>query len=155
MKDSSPTATLIRRFEVVTVVAVELLLVVAVATAIVVLYWLFIHGIRANLTSIESVDVLEDRLGRIFAGVLVVLLGLELIETLKAYFVEHHVRTELILAVALIALGRHIIQIDVAHASGVQLVGVAALILALALGYFVIRKSHAQSGAGDPPATPH
>lgn len=95
--------------------------------------------------------MLEARLARVFAGVLIVLLGLELIETLKAYFVEHHVRAELILTVALIAIGRHIIKLDIEHASGLQLVGVAAIILSLALGYFVIRKSHAQSGPDNPP----
>lgn len=153
MNDSRPTAKIIRRFEVFTVVAVELLLVAAIAVATLVIFAMFIHGLRVNLTTIESVEILEERLGRVFAGVLIVLLGLELIETLKAYFVEHHVRTELILSVALIALGRHVIQIDIAHASGLQLTGVAALILSLALGYFVIRRSHGQSGAADPPPT--
>jgi uncharacterized membrane protein (DUF373 family) len=151
--DSAPMAKLSRRFEVAVVVAVELLLVIAVAVAVVLLYIMFVHGVRANLTAIESVDVLEEKLGRIFAGVLVVLLGLELIETLKAYFVEHHVRTELILTVALIAIGRHLIQIDVAHAGGGQLAGIAALILSLAAGLFVIRRSHAPSGSGDASTT--
>lgn len=144
MTDSSPTTRLIRRFEVVIVLAVQLLLVVAVAAATAVIYGLFIHGVRANLTSIESVEVLQDKLARVFAGVLIVLLGLELIETLKAYFIEHQVRTELILTVALIGLGRHVLQLDVEHTSGSQLAGLSALIGSLAIGYFLIRRSHAQ-----------
>jgi uncharacterized membrane protein (DUF373 family) len=151
MKDSSPTASLTRRFEVATVVAVEVLLVAAVVVAIAILYAMFIHGIRVNLTTIESVAVLEEKLGHVFAGVLIVLLGLELIETLKAYFVEHHVRAELILTVALIALGRHVIRLDIEHATGLQLLGVSSLVLSLALGYFVIKRSHGPSVAVDPP----
>ena len=150
MTDSSPTTKFIRRFEVVTVIAVQLLLVVAIATATAVIYGLFINGVRINLTAIESVDVLQDRLSHVFAGVLLVLLGLELIETLKTYFVQHHVRAELILTVALIALGRHVLQLDVEHAGGTQLAGLAALISSLALGYFIIRRSHIAQDPGNP-----
>jgi uncharacterized membrane protein (DUF373 family) len=150
MNDSAPTARLIRRFEVITVLAVQLLLVLAVAAATLVIFVLFFHGLRANLAAIESVEALQEKLSRAFAGVLIVLLGLELIETLKAYFVEHHVRAELIFTVALIGLGRHVLQLNVEHASGAQLAGLAALIASLAVGYFLIRRSHAQ-----PPVTSH
>ena len=56
-------------------------------------------------------------LQRGFGGVLVVLLGLELLDTLKAYFSEHHIRVEVIIVVAMIAVGRHIIQLDFEHGS--------------------------------------
>jgi hypothetical protein len=69
MKDASPAGTIIRRFEVLTVVTVELLLVAAVFAATVLLYAMFIHGVRVTLTTIESVAVLEERLGQVFAGV--------------------------------------------------------------------------------------
>jgi uncharacterized membrane protein (DUF373 family) len=71
-----------------------------------------------------------------------VLLGLELIETLKTYFAEHYVQIEGILIVAMIAAGRHIVQIDFDHLGGPTLVGAAALIVALAVGYFLVESTH-------------
>ncbi len=44
----------------------------------------------------------------------------------------------MILAVALIAVGRHIMVLDLEHVSGVQTVGVAALVLALVGGYYLL-----------------
>jgi len=146
MTDTSPNARIMRTFEVVVVLAVELLLAVAVAIAIMILYVLFFNGLRANLTAFESVSDVQAALMRVFGGVLTVLLGLELIETLKTYFVEHHVRAEMIITVALIAVGRHVIQIDFEHTSGLSLLGVAALLLSLAIGFLLIRRAQSHSG---------
>src|SRR5215467_6354411 len=73
------------------------------------------------------------------------LLGLELMETLKTYFSAHHIRVEVILVVAIIAVGRHIIKLDFEHVSASLLFGLAALTIALAAGYFLVRSSHSSS----------
>jgi uncharacterized membrane protein (DUF373 family) len=130
------------RFEALTVAALKLLLVLAVAVAVVVLYVLFVGGIRANITSIDTMSSLQKALQQVFAGVLLVLLGLELIETLKAYAADHHVRIEVVLIVAMIALGRHVVQMDFEHLSGPVLLSVGGLLIALAVSYFLIRKAH-------------
>jgi len=70
--------------------------------------------------------------------VLLLMLGLELLETLKTYFKHYHIRTEVILVVAMIAVGRHIIQFDFEHTSGSVLAGMAGLILALAMSYYLV-----------------
>jgi uncharacterized membrane protein (DUF373 family) len=85
---------------------------------------------------------------RSLAGVLVVVLALELLETLKTYFVDHHIRVEVILVVAIIAVGRHVIQIDFEHTPGIVLLGLSSVILALTSGYFLVRKVHA-GGRGE------
>jgi uncharacterized membrane protein (DUF373 family) len=66
---------------------------------------------------------------------------MELSETLKQYTAEHHVRVEIVFLVGLIAVGRHVIQVDYAHAPMGELFGMAAVILALATGYFLVRRS--------------
>ena len=63
-------------------------------------------------------------------------------ETLKTYFHEHRVRVEVILIVSIIAVGRHIIQVDYEHMSGSQLIGLGGLMLALTGGYFLVTKTH-------------
>jgi uncharacterized membrane protein (DUF373 family) len=82
-------------------------------------------------------------LQRGFGGVLIVLLGLELMETLKTYFSEHHIRVEVILVVAIIAVGRHIIKLDFEHVSASLLFGLSVLMIGLTTGYFLVRRSHA------------
>src|SRR5262245_635102 len=102
------------------------------------LYTLFITGLRANLTTIRSVDALQPAVQNVFAGVLLLMLGLELLETLKTYFKDYHIRIEVILVVAIIAVGRHIIQIDFEHTSAAVLLGSAGLMVALAVSYFLV-----------------
>ena len=45
-----------------------------------------------------------------FGGVLLVLLGLELIDIFKTYTHEHHLRLKIVFVVAMIAVGRHVID---------------------------------------------
>ena len=61
-------------------------------------------------------------------------------ETLRVYFKSHRVRLETILAVAIIAIGRHVINLDVEHMSGSSLIGIAAIVLVLTGGYFMVRQ---------------
>jgi uncharacterized membrane protein (DUF373 family) len=73
-------------------------------------------------------------------------------DTLKHYWAGQHVRVEIVFLVGLIALGRHVIQIDYAHAPEGEMLGMAAVVLALALGYFLVRKSGAsvvRTGGGE------
>jgi uncharacterized membrane protein (DUF373 family) len=132
-------------FEFVIVTALQLLLVLTIATATIALFGLFLTGIRENLHDIGSAEDLHGVLQRAFGGILIVLLGLELMETLKTYFNEHHIRVEVILVVAIIAIGRHIIKLDFEHAPASLLFGLSTLMLSLAAGYFLVRWSHSPS----------
>ena len=131
---------LVRGFEIFIVCAAGLLLMLAVAVATVLMYSLFVSGIQNNLGSIKSVAETQSAVQRVFAGVLLLLLGLELLETLKTYFSDYHVRIEVILVVAMIAVGRHIVQIDFEHIAPAGLAGLAVLILALSISYFLVRR---------------
>jgi len=138
----STTERLLQRFELVIVRALQLLLVILIVIATITLYALFFQGIRSNIGEIGSTEELHAVLQRGFGGILIVLLGLELLETLKTYFSEHHIRVEVIIVVAMIAVGRHIIQLDFEHAPAALLLGLSALILVMATGYFLVRRSH-------------
>src|SRR5690348_11260477 len=130
-------------FEFVIVTALQLLLVLIIATATIALFGLFLIGMRENLHEIGSAKDLHGVLQRAFGGILIVLLGLELMETLKTYFSEHHIRVEVILVVAIIAIGRHIIKLDFEHVSPSLLFGLSALMIGLTARYFLVRRSHA------------
>ena len=140
MSGATPVDKLVRGFEILIVGAAGLLLMLAVAVAAFLSYTLFISGVQSNLGSIDSVGEMQSAVQRVFAGVLLLLLGLELLETLKTYFSDFHVRTEVILIVAMIAVGRHIVQMDFEHMAPASVAGVAVLILALSISYVLIRK---------------
>ena len=135
----------LRRFEIVIVAALQVLLIMLIVMATITLYGLFLEGVRNNIGEIGSAEDLHGVLQRGIGGVLIVLLGLELMETLKTYFSEHHIRVEVILVVAIIAVGRHIIKLDFEHVAAPLLFGLSALTIALAAGYFLVRSSHSSS----------
>lgn len=139
---------IVSKVELITISAMQLLLILAVATATIVLFVLFTRNLIVDASRIESVADLLPTMQQSFAGILIVVLGLELLETLRSYFTEHHVRVEVILVVAIIAVGRHVIQLDFAHTPASVDLGLAALIVALVVGYFLVRKSQFLSKAG-------
>jgi uncharacterized membrane protein (DUF373 family) len=133
----------IRRLEFVAIAALEVFLMLTIGIAIVILFVLLWHALRTN--SFDSLETVQHAMQKSFSGVLLVMLGLELLETLRTYFKTHHVKVEVILIVAIIAAGSHVIEIDVAHAPGVQLLSYGGLMLALTASYFLIKRTHASS----------
>ena len=100
-------------------------------------------GIRQILQPpIFLLDV--TKLTEIFSIVLMLVIGLELIESVEvAYFSKEgiHKLVEYIILIAIIAIGRKIIILDVAHLEPLTLVGVAAILLALTAGYYFLKKT--------------
>jgi uncharacterized membrane protein (DUF373 family) len=140
MKLLFPSERLSRYFEAIVVAVLQLLLIVVIVIAVADLW--FILGkslLSGRLSELQSVPDLQRALQRTLAGVLLILLGLEMMEALRTYFSEHRVKVEIILVLALIAVGRHIIQLDFEHLDGIMLVGIAALVIALSGGLVLFR----------------
>ena len=74
-----------------------------------------------------------DELLDIFGFFLLVLIGLELLDTIKIYFEKGAIELKVIFSVALIAIGRKIIVLEPSDYDGTQLIGMAAIIVALVL----------------------
>ena len=125
--------------------AAQVLLVLVIIAALYQLWYLFVVAIGDHVADIRSVPLLTEAVQRGFSGVLLIVLGLELIETLRVYFTHHRVRLEIILVVAIVAVGRHVINLDFHTLSGGDVAGIGALVLALTGGYYLVRK------AGDGP----
>ena len=132
---------LLKGFELAITVSLMLLIATMVVLGTYALFDLMVRNIGIRMGEVTDAERLQHVLQRGFGGALVVLLGLELIETLKQYTAEHRVRVETVFLVGLIAVGRHVIQVDYAHAPMGELFGMAAVILALATGYFLVRRS--------------
>lgn len=77
----------------------------------------------------------------VFGFFMMILIGIELMETVKIYLEKETVRVEVILMVAIIAIARKVIIMDVKEMEALALLGIAAIILALSVGYFAIKRA--------------
>jgi uncharacterized membrane protein (DUF373 family) len=81
-----------------------------------------------------------DRLLDIFGKLLLVIIGIELLETLRALTAEGLVRLEIVLTVAVIALSRKIIVLEIGRVTSGEMAGIASLLVALAVAYWAFAR---------------
>jgi len=117
----------------------EAILAVGIIAAIAIVIVLLFRGIPRAATEVSNVAELQQAVQSLFAGVLLVVLGLELMETLRNYFIQHRLRVELLICVALIAVARHVIQLDYEHTDPWLVAAMAFLVLSLAASYIGVR----------------
>ena len=128
----------LKKFERVVVGALILMLALVVLLSVVELGWVLIQYLITPPRFILEIKQLLE----LFGLFLVVLIGIELLETIKKYYTEGRVDLDVIIAVALIALSRKIITVDPKEYDPLSLVGMAAIILALVVGYWIAKKTN-------------
>ena len=80
-------------------------------------------------------------LHEVFGSFLLILIGLELMKTVVMYLDRHELHVEVVFTVAMIAIARHAIDLNLAETPPLLLIGMAALIVGLSLGYYFFQKS--------------
>ncbi|PWD98863.1 phosphate-starvation-inducible PsiE family protein [Marinilabilia rubra] len=80
-----------------------------------------------------------DQLQSLFGLFLVILIGIELLDTVKAFLKEEEIHVEIVLLVAIIAIARKVIVWDFSEYEVEQLFSLSAMLLALALSYGIIK----------------
>jgi uncharacterized membrane protein (DUF373 family) len=126
---------ILRGFERVIVVVLLVTMGAVIALATLDLVWLLVREVMTPpILLLEVAELLE-----IFGFVLLILIGLELLATIKAYLTENVVHVEIIIEVALIAIARKVIVLDAEKYPPMILLAIAALILALALAFYLER----------------
>ncbi len=99
------------------------------------------HVIYTKIIAHPAFVVDAQGLMELFSLILILLIGLELIETVKMYLEEGAVHVELVLLVAIIAIARKVIVWDFDDYSHTELYSLAAMVLALAVSYFLVKHS--------------
>jgi len=103
------------------------------------LAWLIIKDVWQPPHLLLSVDQLLD----IFGLFMLVLIGIELLETIiKTYLTQGQPHYEVVLSVAIIAIARKVIILDIKEVDSLSLIGIASIVIALTTGYFLMKKSH-------------
>jgi uncharacterized membrane protein (DUF373 family) len=126
----------LKKFEKAVTATLVVLMAVVVLLATIELGWIIIKDIITPPVMLLEIDELLD----IFGLFLLVLIGVELLETIKAYLKDNVVHFEVVLTVAMIAIARKVIILDVKELPSMSLVGIAAIIVALAVAKYYYRR---------------
>lgn len=134
---------LVKRLEKTITLCLVVMMSLVLILATVELGWVIIKDIITAPFLLLEIDELLD----IFGIFMLVLIGIELLETImKTHAKEQADRVEIVLAVAIIAISRKVIILDVKTFDALTLLGIAAIIAALSIGYFLIKRTHALRG---------
>jgi len=130
--------TIMKHFEKVVIQVLMVMMALVLALATIDLGWLIVQDLMEQPYFLFSVDQLLD----IFGLFMLVLIGIELLETvMKNYLTHGESHYEVVLSVAVIAVARKVIILDVKKADNLTLLGIAGLIVALTLGYFLMKRA--------------
>lgn len=140
------------KFEKVITISLSIAIMIIIAYATLLFFTiLFVTIIDANLfasvmgmldegeTIAQPIKRLQDGLFNVFGGFLLILLGLELINTIKTFSEENHIKIESIVAVAIIATTRHLITLDYHHSDSGSIFGIGFVVFTLILGYVLLK----------------
>jgi uncharacterized membrane protein (DUF373 family) len=96
----------------------------------------------ANYLLLPPTNLQINELLSFFGSILLVLIGVELLETFKNFKQDKTFNVLIALLVALIAISRKVIIMEIeGDPNEMELVGLSALIIALSVGYYLINKS--------------
>jgi uncharacterized membrane protein (DUF373 family) len=129
--------TAYQRFESVVAVILTLLVALVIAVA---LYRLMLTVFGELLLGVDPLE--QDVFQQIFGDVLTLLIALEFNHTLQ-YMVTRQqsiIQTKVVLLIALLALARKFILLDLDEVNPAQLVALAATALALGVVYWLMRE---------------
>ncbi len=134
--------TILKRCEKLIIQALMVMMAIVLGFATIDLGWLITKDVLESPLFLPSVDQLLD----IFGLFMLVLIGVELLETImKSYITQGQPHFEVVLSVAIIAIARKVIILDLSKVDSLSLIGIASIIVALTVGYFLMKKSQAQN----------
>ena len=129
--------TIIYKFEFFIVLALLLMMMIALLASTIELGFILVQQLLEPPTLLLDVKEMLT----VFAFFLMVLIGLELVESIKMYLEDDVIHVEVVVLVAIIAVARKIIVIDYYSVSYEILLSIAALMIALSAGYFLLKRA--------------
>jgi uncharacterized membrane protein (DUF373 family) len=134
---------LLDRFEKLIAGALVVLMAIVVLAATVELARLVVVDLITPPMALDITELLD-----LFGFFMLILIGLELIETIRAYLAEHVVHAEVVVEVAIIAIARKVIILDMKEYESLSLIGIAAIVVALTIAYYTIKRTLDRQRAG-------
>jgi len=136
--------TLLKKYEKFMIQALMVMMAVVLGLATLDLGWHIIKDIFRPPYFLLEIDQLLD----IFGLFMLVVIGIELLETImKTYITQGQPHYEVVLSVAIIAISRKVIILDLKEVDSLSLIGIASIIVALTVGYFLMKRSQSHDKA--------
>jgi uncharacterized membrane protein (DUF373 family) len=138
---------IVNKFEKIVYVLLMAFLMVVLTASLIELVWYIFQALTNDpIYLLESHELIA-----VLGAFLLVLIGVELLDTIKAYFSENTIHVEIVLLLAIIAIARKVILLDPTTVSGVdfgfELMGIGVVVVGLATGYYLIKKTGITLGA--------
>ena len=141
----------VQKFEKMIILVLIVMMAIVLLLATIELGWIIVKDVITPPVFLLEIDELIE----IFGLFMLVLIGIELLETIiKTYIDKRSEHISIVMAVALIAIARKVIILDVQDLAGETLLGIAAIIIALAVGYYLIKRKIRDAGERNETSSP-
>ena len=140
----------IEKFEHVINVVLLVMLAIVVLLATIDLGWIIVKDILTPPVLLLEVDELLE----LFGAFLLVMIGVELLDTVKIYITKKTIHVEVVLLVGIIAIARKVVILEPKTMDALTLIGIAAIIFALTAGYYFVKLAARKVSRADSQAAP-
>lgn len=129
-----------KKLELVVHYILTFVIVLYIAVEIIELIYQFGTALFASQTDSSRLLITKEQTALVLPVFFNILIALGLIHTFSIYIKEQIIKVQSILLIALISMCRKIFILDIGHADGMSNMGLAAIIVALALGYYLVKR---------------
>lgn len=130
----------IKKIEVAVFYLLTSIVVLYIAVEFIELLYQFGKALITKGDSGERLLITKEQTAMVLPVFFNILIAIELIDTFNIYIKEHNIKVQSILLIGLMAIGRKLLIADVGHSGGLDNLGLAALIIALSLGYYLVKR---------------
>jgi uncharacterized membrane protein (DUF373 family) len=134
---SSVIIKYINLFQTIIIKAVIVMMALVILSATLEIGWIVIRDMLNPPVFLIGVDQILDVFGLFF----LVIIGIELLETVKMIIVESSMNVDVIILVGVTAIVRKVMIIDIKNTDPFFLMGLGVLIIALAAAYYLVSSS--------------
>lgn len=129
-----------KKFEDWVIIVLGCILGIFILVAVFELGYLIITEVFSRNTTGQGVLLNLSEIKKFLDLFFIVLIAFELFETVRVYLKDNVFHAEYIVLVGVIALARKIVLLDFEKVEPLTLVGLAALVISLTVGYFFLKK---------------
>jgi uncharacterized membrane protein (DUF373 family) len=136
--------TFSHKFEKIVFYILSSIIVVYIAVEVIELVYQFGKALLTKNENSRRLLITKEQTAMVLPVFFNILIAIELIDTFNVYIKEHSIRVQSILLIGLIAIGRKLLVLDVGHSDGLHNIGLASIIIALSLGFYLLKKAGEQ-----------
>jgi uncharacterized membrane protein (DUF373 family) len=128
----------LKKFKRILIISLTFMMVLVLLLSTIELGWIIAKDVVSPPLFLLDINELLE----IFGLFMLVIIGIELLETImKTYLSENINHVEVVIAVAMIAIARKVIILDVKNVSSLTFIGIGTIIFALSVGYYLIKRN--------------